>query len=136
MFGGGPGPWREEPPWNGWWGDDPPFHAPVFVLTHHPREPLEMRGETTFTFVADGIESALEEARAAAGDMDVLLGGGAEAANRYLAAGLLDEFELHIAPVLLGDGERLFVDVGPLELRQVRVIEAPGVTHLKYGVVR
>jgi hypothetical protein len=76
MFGGGPGLWREEPTWNGWWGDDPPFHAPVFVLTHYPREPLEMRGGTTFTFVTDGIESALEEARAAAGDMDVLLGGG------------------------------------------------------------
>jgi dihydrofolate reductase len=136
MFGGGPGPWPAEPAWNGWWGDDPPYHAPVFVLTHHPREPLEMHGGTTFTFVTDGIESALEQARAAAGEMDVLLGGGAEAANQYLAAGLIDGFELHVVPVLLGDGERLFVDVGPLELRQVRSIEAPGVAHVKYEVVR
>jgi len=136
MFGGGPGPWRADPPWNGWWGDDPPYHAPVFVLTHHPREPLEMLGGTTFTFVTDGADSALEQARDAAGDRDVLLGGGADVANQYLRAGLLDEFELHIAPVLLGDGERLFVDVGSPELRQVRVIEAPGVVHLKYLVVR
>lgn len=136
MFGGGPGPWREDPPWNGWWGDDPPYHAPVFVVTHHPREPLEMQGGTTFWFVTDGIEAALERAREAAGVRDVLLGGGADVANQYLRAGLLDEFELHIAPVLLGAGERLFADVGSPELRQVRVIEAPGVTHVKYLVVR
>ncbi|HET8525263.1 MAG TPA: dihydrofolate reductase family protein [Actinomycetota bacterium] len=136
MFGGGPGPWREDPPWNGWWGDDPPYHAPVFVVTHHPREPLEMAGGTTFWFVTDGIEAALERARDAAGERDVLLGGGADVANQYLRAGLLDEFELHVAPVLLGAGERLFVDVGSPELRQVRVIEAPGVTHVKYLVVR
>ena len=136
MFGGGPGPWPADPPWNGWWGDDPPYHAPVFVLTHHPREPLGMLGGTTFTFVTDGIEAALERARAAAGDRDVLLGGGADAANRYLRAGLLDQFELHIVPVILGAGERLFVDVAPLELLQVRAIEAPGVTHVKYRIVR
>ena len=136
MFGGGPGPWRDDPPWTGWWGDDPPYHAPVFVLTHHPRDPLEMKGGTTFTFVTDGIEAALERAREAAGDRNVLLGGGADAANQYLRAGLIDEFELHIAPVLLGAGARLFVDVGRLELRQIRVVEAPGVTHLKYRVVR
>lgn len=136
MFGGGPGPWREDPPWNGWWGDDPPYHAPVFVVTHHPREPLEMQGGTTFWFVTDGIEAALERAREAAGVRDVLLGGGADVANQYLRAGLLDDFELHIAPVLLGAGERLFADVGSPELRQVRVIEAPGVTHVKYLVVR
>lgn len=136
MFGGGPGPWRSDPPWDGWWGDDPPYHVPVFVLTHHPREPLEMQGGTTFTFVPDGIEPALERAREAAGERDVLLGGGADAANQYLRAGLIDEFELHVAPVLLGTGARLFADVGPLEVRQVRAIEAPGVTHLKYRVVR
>ena len=136
MFGGGPGPWPADPPWNGWWGDDPPYRAPVFVLTHHPREPLEMLGGTTFTFVTDGIEAALERARIAAGDRDVLLGGGAEAANQYLRAGLVDEFELHIVPVILGTGERLLVDVAPVELRQVRTIEAPGVTHVKYRVVR
>ena len=136
MFGGGPGPWPADPPWNGWWGDDPPYHAPVFVVTHHPREPLEMLGGTTFTFVTDGIEAALERARVAAGERSVLLGGGADVANQYLRAGLVDEFELHIAPVLLGAGERLFADVGSPELRQVRVIEAPGVTHVKYLVVR
>ena len=108
----------------------------MFVLTHHPRQPLEMLGGTTFTFVTEGIEPALEQARAAAGEHDVLLGGGADAANQYLRAGLLDEFELHFAPVLLRDGARLFDDVGPLKLRQVRTIEAPGVTHVKYRIVR
>jgi dihydrofolate reductase len=136
MFGGGPGPWREDPPWNGWWGDDPPYHAPVFVVTHHPREPLEMKGGTTFWFVTDGIGPALDRARAVAGERDVLLGGGADVANQYLRAGSLDGFELHVVPVLLGSGERLLADVGRLELRQVRVIEAPGVVHLKYLVVR
>jgi dihydrofolate reductase len=136
MFGGGPGPWSEDPPWNGWWGDDPPFHTPVFVLTHHPRELLEMEGGTTFTFVTDGIESALEQAKKAAGGLDVLIGGGAHAVQQYLAAGLVDEFELHIVPILLGAGERLLENVGNLELRQVRAIEAPGVTHVKYLVVR
>jgi dihydrofolate reductase len=136
MFGGGPGPWTEDPPWNGWWGDNPPFHTPVFVLTHHPREPLEMDGATTFTFVTDGIESALEQARQAAGGLDVLLGGGASVIQQYLAAGLVDEFELHIVPILLGDGERLLENIGNLKLVQVRAIEAPGVTHLKYRVVK
>lgn len=135
MFGGGPGPWNEDPPWNGWWGHDPPFHTPVFVLTHHPREPLEMEGGTTFTFATDGIESALEQARRAADGRDVLLGGGANVVQQYLAAGLIDEFELHLVPVLLGDGERLFDNVGNLKLEQVRAIEAPGVTHIKYRVV-
>jgi dihydrofolate reductase len=136
MFGGGPGPWREDPPWNGWWGDNPPFHTPVFVLTHHPREPLEMEGGTTFNFVTDGIESALERAKQAAGGRDVLLGGGANVVQQYLAAGLVDEFELHIVPILLGDGERLLENVGNLKLEQVSAIEAPGVTHLKYRVVK
>jgi dihydrofolate reductase len=114
MFGGGPGPWRQDPPWRGWWGENPPFHTPVFVLTHHPRQPLEMEGGTTFTFVTDGIEAALEQARRAAGGRDVLLGGGANVVQQYLAAGLVDEFWLHVVPVLLGAGERLLENVGKL----------------------
>jgi dihydrofolate reductase len=135
MFGGGPGPWGDDP-WDGWWGDDPPFHTPVFVLTHHEREPLEKQGGTSFTFVTDGIESALEQARAAAGGKDVSLGGGADVAQQYLAAGLIDELELNVVPVLLGGGTRLFDNLAgaDLGLEQVRAIEAPGVTHLKYRV--
>jgi len=133
MFGGGPGPWGEDP-WDGWWGDEPPFHTPVFVLTHHQREPLEKEGGTTFTFVTDGIESALDQAKAAADGKDVSLGGGADVAQQYLAAGLIDELQLNVVPVLLGEGARLF-DNGAgagLGLEQVQVIEAPGVTHLRY----
>ena len=125
---------EENPPWNGWWGDDPPFHTPVYVLTHHPRERLEMEGGISFTFVTDGIESALGQARRAAAGQDVLLGGGANVVQQYLAAGLVDEFELHIVPILLG--ERLLENVGSLGLEQVRAIEAQGVTHIKYRVVR
>jgi len=129
------GPWGDDP-WRGWWGDDPPFHKPVFVVTHHPREPLTL-SDTTFTFVTDGIESALAQAREAAGDRDVFIGGGAAIINHYLAAGLVDEIELHVVPILLGGGERLFEGVGPgVQLEQVRVIESPGVTHLKYRVVK
>jgi dihydrofolate reductase len=135
MFGGGPGPWSEHPPWKGWWGDNPPFHTPVFVLTHHPRAPLEMEGDTTFIFVPDGIESALEQVKEAADGQDVLLGGGANVVQQYLAAGLVDEFELHIVPILLGEGERLLENVGTLKLEQVRAIEGPGVTHIKYRVL-
>jgi dihydrofolate reductase len=131
-FGGGPGPWRDE--WQGWWGDEPPFHMPVFVLTHHEREPLTL-SDTTFNFVTDGIESALEQARAAAGDKDVTIGGGADVINQYLAAGLIDELELHVAPIVLGGGARLFDGVGPeIRLEQIRAVDAPGVTHLKYRV--
>jgi dihydrofolate reductase len=136
MFGGGPGPWREDPPWKGWWGENPPYHAPVFVLTHHPREPLEMEGGTTFTFVTDGIESALDQAKQAVGERDVLIGGGANVVQQYLAAGLVDEFELHIVPILLRGGERLLDNVGNLKVEQVQAIDAPGVTHIKYRVVR
>ena len=133
-FGGGPGPWGEDP-WPGWWGEDPPFHMPVFVLTHHQREPLTL-SDTTFTFVTDGIKAALEQARAAAGEKDVLIGGGADVINQYLAAGHVDELELHVVPLLLAGGARLFEGIGPdLELEQIRVIEAPGVAHLKYRVV-
>jgi len=137
MFGPpGGGPWGDEQ-WTGWWGDNPPFHYPVFVLTHHPRQPLDMEGGTTFHFVTDGIERALEQAREAAGGKDVLLSGGAEVVNEYLAAGLLDELQLSVAPVLLGDGARLFDDLGDakVQLEQVRVVEAPGVAHLTYRVV-
>jgi dihydrofolate reductase len=134
MFGGGDGPWDES--WTGWWGEDPPFHAPVFVLTHHPREPLPMQGGTTYHFVTVGIESALEQARAAAGDQDVAIAGGAQAVQQYLAAGLLDELYLHIAPVLLGSGERLLENVGDPKLEPVKVVASPAVTHVKYRVVR
>ena len=128
------GPWGDDP-WQGWWGDDPPFHKPVFVLTHHEREPLALT-DTTFTFVTDGIQPALERAREAAGDKDVFIGGGADVINQYLAAGLVDELELHVVPLILGGGERLFAGVGPdLKLELVRTIEAPGVTHLKYRVL-
>ncbi len=136
MFGGGRGPWSEDPPWKGWWGDDPPYHTSVFVLTHHPREPLAMEGGTTFIFVTEGIESALEQARVAAGSLDVEIAGGANVIQQYLAAGVVDEFDLHIVPILLGGGERLLVNVGDLKLEQVRAIEASGVTHIKYRVVR
>ncbi len=127
------GSWGDDP-WRGWWGDDPPFHKPVFVLTHHPREPLIL-SDTTFHFVTDGIEFALERARQAAGEKDVLIGGGAKTINQYLAAGLLDELHLHVVPILLGGGARLFEGVGPdVALEVARVIEAPGVTHLKYRI--
>ncbi len=121
--------------WTGWWGDDPPYHYDVFVLTHHPREPLALQGGTTFHFACDGIERALERAEASAGGKDVMLWGGAGVINQYLAAGLVDELELHIASVVLGGGARLFEGVGPgVRLEQVRVVEAPGVTHVKYRV--
>jgi dihydrofolate reductase len=137
MFGPvGGGPWGDEQ-WTGWWGDNPPYHYPVFIVTHYPRDPVEMEGGTTFHFVTDGIESALEQATKAAGGKDVVLRGGGHIAQQYLAAGLLDELELHVVPVLLGDGARLFDNLGDAEvqLEQVRVVEAPGVTHLKYRVV-
>lgn len=137
MFGGHPGPWGS-PAWNGWWGENPPFHVPVFVLTHHPRRPLAMQGGTTFTFVNDGIEPALAQAVAAARGKDVVIGGGASVARQYLAAGLVDEVGVSVAPVLLGSGERLFEGLGGagLALEQVAAVEAPGVTHLKYRVAR
>ena len=134
MFGGGDGPW--DATWTGWWGEDPPYHAPVFVLTHHPREPLAMQGGTTFTFVTDGVESALEQARTAAGARDVAIAGGASAVQQYLAAGLLDELFLHIVPTILGDGERLLENVGDPTLEPVEVIASPTVTHVKYRVIR
>jgi dihydrofolate reductase len=134
MFGGGEGPWDEA--WKGWWGEDPPFHAPVFVLTHHAREPLSMQGATTFTFVTEGVESALERARAAAAGRDVAIAGGASTVRQYLRMGALDELYLHIVPVVLGAGERLLEDVGDPTLEPIKVIASPSVTHVKYRVAR
>ena len=133
MFGGGPGPWDES--WTGWWGDDPPYHVPVFVLTNHPRRPLTMQGGTTFTFVTDGIESALAQARAVAGDRHVAIAGGANTVRQYVRAGLLDELYLHLVPIILGSGERLLEDVGEPAFELVKVVDSPTVTHLKYRVV-
>jgi dihydrofolate reductase len=133
MFGGGDGPW--DPAWTGWWGGEPPFHTPVFVLTHHRREPLPMRGGTTFRFVTDGIKSALEQARDVAGGKNVLVAGGASTIQQYLAAGLLDELYLHIVPVILGSGERLLESVGHPRLEPVKVVSSPAVTHIKYRIV-
>jgi dihydrofolate reductase len=134
MFGGGHGEWDHA--WKGWWGPDPPYHVPVFVLTHHPREPLMMEGGTTFNFVTDGIESAMEQAQAAAGDQKVSIAGGASAVRQYLAAGSLDELYLHIAPVVLGAGERLLEAVGDPVLEPIKVVASPAVTHIKYRIVR
>lgn len=135
MFGGHPGSWNASAPWTGWWGDNPPFHHPVFVLTHYARAPLVLDGGNTFTFVTDGIESALDQARRVAGGKDVSLAGGAKAAQQYLAAGLVDEMEINLVPTLLGGGERLFDGVGDdlhgLEL--VRTVATPRVTHLKFA---
>lgn len=134
MFGGGPGPWGDDP-WQGWWGEEPPFGVPVFVLTHHEREPLTL-GKTTFHFVTDGIESALAQAKAAAAEEDVSIGGGAETGRQYLAAGEVDQLQLNVAPVLLGDGTRLFEDGAGagLDLESILVVETPNVTHLRYRV--
>lgn len=133
MFGGGPGPWNKTDPWNGWWGRNPPFHHPVFVLTHHPREPLMMAGGTSFTFVTNGIESALEQARRAADGKDVALAGGARVAQQYVNAGLVEEMQLHLVPTLLGGGERLFDNVDDLHgLVLVDTVAAPNVVHLKF----
>ncbi len=136
MFGPTRGEWPEEA-WRGWWGDDPPYHHPVFVLTHYSREPLEMQGGTTFHFVTDGIESALAQAKEAAQGRDVWLAGGASAVNQYLAAGLVEAIDISIAPVILGSGARLFEGVqhGAVKLEQVRAVDAPGVTHIRYMVV-
>ncbi|GAA2068662.1 dihydrofolate reductase family protein [Streptomyces albiaxialis] len=133
MFGPVRGAWDRK--WNGWWGDEPPYHAPVFVLTHHAREPQPMDGGTTYHFVTDGIESALSQARAAAGDGDVAVMGGATTVNQYLAAGLVDELRLHIVPMTLGAGTRLFEGVPPLRLEQVSARPASLVTHVTYRVL-
>jgi dihydrofolate reductase len=137
MFSGGEGPWPDDPKADGWWGENPPFHHPVFILTHHRREPVAKQGGTSFTFVTDGIEAALERARAAAGDKDVSVAGGANVAQQYLEAGLLDELQIHLVPLLLGGGVRLFENLAPnvVELECTTAIRSPAVTHLTYCVV-
>jgi dihydrofolate reductase len=133
MFSGGEGPWSDDPKADGWWGDDPPFHVPVFVLTSHPRERVEKPDGTSYTFVTDGIESALAQARAAAGDRDVVIVGGANVAQQYLRAGLVDDLHIHVASLFLGGGVRLFDNVGAdVEYEQVRALEGNGVVHLHY----
>ncbi|MGZ4386322.1 MAG: dihydrofolate reductase family protein [Gaiellaceae bacterium] len=136
MFSGGEGPWEADPVAEGWWGEEPPFGVPVFVLTHHPRRPLEKRG-TTFFFVSDGVESALAQARDAAADRNVLVAGGAATGRQLLDAGLVDELQLHVAPTLLGAGVRLFEGIEParLRLRPLRVIDSPHVTHVRYRIL-
>jgi dihydrofolate reductase len=132
-FGPQRGPWEDES-WKGWWGPNPPFHTPVFVLTHHPRPSIEMEGGTTFHFVSDGIESALTQAKDATRGRDVWLAGGGSVVNQYLAARLVDEVDVSIVPLILGAGARLFegLDRGTLKLTQIRAVDAPGVTHVKY----
>jgi dihydrofolate reductase len=132
MFSPTRGAWDEE--WRGWWGEDPPYHAPVFVLTHYAREPIEMEGGTTFHFVTDGFDSAYEQARAAAGGNDVAIAGGVATVQQALAAGVLDELTLDIAPVLLGAGERLFDGVEDPGLHPVEVVGSPNATHVRYRV--
>ena len=133
MFGPVRGPWGDET-WTGWWGDDPPFHTPVFVLTHHPREPVEMAGGTTFHFVTDGIEAALTQAFDAAGGLDVSIGGGADAAQQYLRARLVDEMEIHVVPMLLGGGLRLVehLDGEPAGYECVGLVASPAAAHFTY----
>jgi dihydrofolate reductase len=130
MFGPGRGEWDLE--WTGWWGDEPPYHAPVFVLTHHPRPPLTMAGGTTFTFVTDGIEAALEQARAAAGEKSVAIAGGASTVRQYLAAGLIDELRLHVAPVVLREGEPVLTGLDDFTLQPAGSVERELVTHVTY----
>jgi len=134
MFGPVRGSWGDDT-WKGWWGDDPPYHTPVFVLTHHPKEPLEMQGGTTFYFVTDGIESALESAFGASGGRDVLLAGGADAAQQYLRASLIDELEIHVVPLFLGGGSRLFenLDGGPSGYECIGLVSSPAVAHYTYA---
>ena len=132
MFGPIRGEWDET--WQGWWGPEPPYHAPVFVLTHYPRDPLPMEGGTTFTFVTGGIHEALRLAKEAAGDGDISIAGGAATVNEYLAAGLLDEIWLHIAPLTLGAGERLFDGVPPLTLEPLESRATKLVTHVRYRI--
>ncbi len=133
MFGPVRGDWGDGS-WKGWWGEEPPYHGPVFVLTHHAREPVALEGGTTFTFVTDGAESAYEQAMAAAGGRDVSLGGGASTVQQFLRAGLVDEMQVHVVPVLLGGGERLFDDLGDAlgGFECVELVSSPAVAHFHY----
>lgn len=132
MFSGGQGPWGDDPNPDGWWGDDPPFHVPVFIVTHHVREPVTKEDGTSYTFVTDGFEAAVEQARDAAGDKDVEVAGGATVVQQSLRAGLLDQLEIHLVPILLADGVRLLDELEPAELKLDRVVASPTVTHLRY----
>ena len=134
MFSGGSGPWEDDPNAAGWWGDDPPFGTPVFVVTHHEREPMRYANGTVFTFVTDGVESAVEQARAAADGKDVRISGGASVATQALRAGLLDRLDIHVAPVLLGGGTRLFDGAQPMQLELLETHVSPNVTHTRYIV--
>jgi dihydrofolate reductase len=138
MFSGGSGPWEDDPVADGWWGDDPPFRAPVFVVTHHARETVTKQGGTSFTFVTEGFERAYELARGAADGKDVSLAGGADVVQQALRAGLLDELHIHVAPILLGGGVPLFDNIAgtDVKLEIVRLIDSPSVTHLKYQIVK
>jgi len=138
MFSGGEGPWEDDPNADAWWGDDPPFRVPVFVVTHHPRKPVEKQGGTTFTFVTEGVEAAVERARAAAGSANIQIAGGASVGQQALRAGLVDELQMHLVPVLLGEGTRLLegLSAGDAHLERVRVVDSRAVTHLWYRIVR
>lgn len=137
MFGGEPGPWKE-PLWNGWWGENPPFHLPVFVLTHYPRQPLEMDGGTKFTFVTEGISKALDLARKSSSGKDISIAGGGSVAKQFLKNGLLDYINISLVPTFLGEGVKLFDDADFVssKLKQVRVVEGPGVVHIRYQVIK
>lgn len=134
MFSNGTGPWENDPKSDGWWGDTPPFHCPVFILTHHPRASVEKKGGTVFHFVTEGIERALEEAKKVANGKDIQISGGAKTIQQFIAAGLLDELQIHIAPILLHSGVRLLDNLGDATLEKIRVIDSPGVTHIKFNV--
>ena len=137
MFGPIRGEWKNSD-WRGWWGDEPPYHCPVFVLTHYPHAPIEMQGGTTFHFVTDGIESAYAQAKEVAGDLSISIAGGASCARQAIEAGIVDEIDLQVSPVILGSGERLLdgFKAGNPTLELARVLEAPGVAHLRYRVIR
>jgi dihydrofolate reductase len=134
MFSGGTGPWEDDPNPDAWWGENPPFHVPVFVLTNHARDMVTKDGGTTFTFVTDGIQSALSQAKSAAGDKDISIAGGADTIQQFLTAGLLDELQIHVSPVLLHGGTRLLDNIDGVKLEKIRVIDAPLVTHTKFRV--
>lgn len=134
MFNGGRGPWENDQNLDGWWGDTPPFHVPVFILTKHKRETVKKEGGTTFTFVTDGIESALSQAKKAAGEKDIMVAGGAQAIQQFIKAGLLEELEIHVVPIILGGGTPLLANLGDTQLEKIRVIDSPHVTHLKFRI--